>query len=210
MQCPRCNNHVSTDTTVCIHCGAEIGICIKCENFSYFIDIDFSHILERISASILLGILLNYSKVRFRKCAMCKNSVQLCINCGRAFKGMNKCPHCQYSHFVGLYSIIRYLKSKMEGQWVTILVRKTFKLFAKDKVAPVNLGEKPREMKEISNFEERPFKENQMDVSYYRLFDRGIYFSLIDYGAIFCWGKICPFWPFTSGGVVVRNRESLC
>jgi len=116
MQCPRCNNQVSNDTTVCIHCSAEIGICIKCKNFSYFIDIDFSQIMEWISASILLGILFNYSKVRFRKCAVCKNSVQICINCGKAFRGMNKCPHCLYSHFVGSYSIIEYLRSKTREQ----------------------------------------------------------------------------------------------
>lgn len=113
MQCPRCSNHVLDNTSVCIHCGTEIGVCIKCKSFSYFIDIDFSQRVEWVSALILLGILFNYSKVRFRKCAMCKNSVQVCINCGKAFKGMNQCPHCQYIHFVGSYSIINYLKSKM-------------------------------------------------------------------------------------------------
>jgi predicted amidophosphoribosyltransferase len=113
MHCPRCNNQVSNNTTVCIHCGAEIGVCIKCKSFSYFVDIDVSQLLEWISASILLGIFFNYSKVKFRKCAMCKNSVQVCINCSKTFKGMNKCPHCSYSHFVGSYSIFEYLKSKV-------------------------------------------------------------------------------------------------
>jgi predicted amidophosphoribosyltransferase len=116
MQCPRCSSHVSDNTSVCTNCGAEIGVCVKCKEFSYFIDIDFSQIVEWVSALILLGILFNYSKVSFRKCAMCKNSVQVCINCGKAFKGMNQCPHCQYTHFVGSYSIIRYLKSRMGGQ----------------------------------------------------------------------------------------------
>jgi len=114
MHCPQCNNQVSNNTTVCIHCGAEIGVCIKCKNFSYFVDIDFSQLLEWISASILLGILFNYSKAKFRKCAMCKNSVQVCINCGKTFKGLNKCPYCSYSHFVGSYSIIEYLRSKVK------------------------------------------------------------------------------------------------
>ncbi len=112
MQCPRCSNQILDNTSVCIYCGAEIGVCVKCKNFSYFMDIDFSHLLEWMCASILLGIFFNYSKVRFRKCAMCKNSVQICINCGKAFRGMNKCPHCLYTHFVGSYSIIEYLKSK--------------------------------------------------------------------------------------------------
>lgn len=116
MQCPRCNSHVPNNTPVCIHCGAEIGVCVKCKEFSYFIDIDFSQMVEWVSASILLGILFNYSKVRFKKCATCKNSVQVCINCGKIFKGMNTCPHCQYSHFVGSYSIIKYLKSRMREQ----------------------------------------------------------------------------------------------
>ena len=115
MQCPRCNNHVFNNTSVCTNCGAEIGVCVKCNKFSYFIDIDFSQLLEWICASILLGILFNYSKVKFRKCAMCKNSVQICINCGKAFRGMNRCPYCLYSHFVGSYSIIEYLKSKWRG-----------------------------------------------------------------------------------------------
>ena len=115
MQCPKCNNPVSNNSSVCIYCGAEIGVCVKCKEFSYFIDIDFSQLLEWISASILLGIFFNYSKVRFRKCAMCKNSVQVCINCGKNFRGMNRCPYCLYSHFVGSYSIIEYLKAKMGG-----------------------------------------------------------------------------------------------
>ena len=116
MQCPRCNNQVFNNTPVCTNCGAEIGVCIKCKEFSYFIDIDFSQILEWISASILLAIFLNYSKVKFRKCATCKNSVQVCINCGQIFKGMNKCPYCLYSHLVGSYPVIEYLKSIMRGQ----------------------------------------------------------------------------------------------
>jgi len=113
MHCPQCNNQVSISTTVCVHCGAEIGVCIKCKNFSFFVDIDFSQLLERISAAILLGMFLNYSKVKFRKCAMCKNSVQVCTNCGKTFKGLSKCPYCSYSHLVGFYSIIEYLKSKV-------------------------------------------------------------------------------------------------
>lgn len=144
MHCPRCSCQVLNNTSVCIHCGAEIGVCIKCKNFSYFMDVDFSHLLEWISASILLGIFFNYSKVRFRKCAMCKNSVQVCINCGKAFRGMNKCPHCLYTHFVGSYSIIRYLKSKMGEQWGTILGKKAFELSPKDKVSLVNFGLKAK------------------------------------------------------------------
>ena len=115
MPCPQCNSQVPNKASVCIHCGAEIGVCVKCKQFSYFIDIDFSQMLEWISASILLGVLFTYSRVRFRKCALCKNSVQVCMNCGKVFKGMNTCPHCLHSHFVGSYSIIEYLKSKMKG-----------------------------------------------------------------------------------------------
>jgi len=112
MQCPKCHNQVFENTPVCIHCGAEIGICIKCKKNSYFIDINFPQVLEYISAHVLLGLSFNYSKVKFRQCAICKNSVQICINCGRIFKGLNKCPYCHYSHYVGLYSIIKYLKPK--------------------------------------------------------------------------------------------------
>ena len=161
MQCPQCNNQVFNNTSVCTNCGAEIGVCVKCNKFSYFIDIDFSQIVEWICASILLGILFNYSKVRFRKCATCKNSVQVCINCGGIFKGMNKCPHCQYSHFVGSYSIITYLKSKMREQWGTLLIWWEKRLSsASEKVRSPFPTKGLKEIKEISNFEGRPFKEN--------------------------------------------------
>jgi len=63
---------------------------------------------------------------------------------------------------------------------------------------------------EISSFEGRSFKENQMDVPYHCLVSGCIYISVIDYGVIFCGRKVCPFWPFTSGGVVVCNREGIC
>lgn len=115
MQCPKCYNQVFENTVVCNNCGAEIGICIKCKKHSYFIGINLPQILERISAYIISGLAFNYSKVKFRQCAICKNSVQICINCGRIFKGMNKCPYCQYAHFVGAYSIIKYLKSTRGG-----------------------------------------------------------------------------------------------
>lgn len=90
------------------------------------------------------------------------------------------------------------------------MVKETFELFEKDNIALINFERKRKEIKEISNFEGRPFKKNQMDVPYRRLVNRGVYFFVIAYGVIFCWGKVCPFWSVTSGRIVVCNREGIC
>lgn len=116
MKCPQCSKELSENIPVCIHCGAEVGTCVHCREISYFIDISFPQKIERIFAYVLLGLSFNYSKVKFRQCALCRNHVQMCINCGRVFEGMNKCPYCLHSHFVGTYSIIKYLKPAKGGR----------------------------------------------------------------------------------------------
>ena len=56
-------------------------------------------------------------------------------------------------------------------------------------------------IEEISHFEERPCKKNQMDVSSDYISSRSIYLYLINHDIIFCWGEICPFWTYSCRGL---------
>jgi len=113
MQCPECHSEVTEDVLVCVNCKTPLGTCTKCGRRSHFIEISFPQVIERFFAFVLLGLSFNYSMVMFRQCALCNNIVQICIKCGNVFKGMNKCPRCGYTHFVGIYSIANYLGSRM-------------------------------------------------------------------------------------------------
>jgi hypothetical protein len=115
MQCPKCHNEVAEDAPVCVSCKTSLGTCTKCGRRVHFIEISLPQIIEKFFALVLLGLSLNYSRVVFKQCALCNNTVQICIKCGNVFKGMNKCPYCRHTHFVGVYSIVDYFGSILRG-----------------------------------------------------------------------------------------------